>query len=267
MIRSGEKFDSNNSIKLIFEKVLHPSHPNEEYVGCTFLDGSQWKIRTYKNQSHQKNRYLQLIDYSLNTHHQEVFEFFKAVHDFYQQDLQIIIKIKDHAHLISKLRDAGFRGVRHTKIVRFDLEKAKPLMEQTVLERIKRGSNDFIEASALLFNYYQKTHESINPYSLNLEAFMKQLPDEYWVEKSNGEIVFCASFDQEELAYLASKEMNVTCEFSAFLTSLISELIKEFSIVECEIDDTCPLFSFMLVEFAGVARICEEYATFLWRDC
>ena len=131
-------------------------------------------ISIKKNHFHKKNIY---IDFDLDDMKNINRDSFKAISEENHAPLQMMIdgydtKKKDF------IEENGFNRVRtcYSMIVRRD-DLIKKETAKINLFLAKEGDEKYFELAKIYFEYYKKTHESINPLSVDFDEFKNILKE------------------------------------------------------------------------------------------
>lgn len=77
-----------------------------------------------------------------------------------------------------------------------------------------------------MYAYYVATHEKINPWTSNYEAFCKKLPETAYYAESVSEIIACAFVEGNEIVYICSRDREHFKEFARCLVTFILSQYK-----------------------------------------
>ena len=109
------------------------------------------------------------------------------------------------------------------------------------LVELSKGAALYDQACRILYNYYQKTHQAVNPLTADLNSFSRNLPDSVLAQVEKGQILHLAfieeASEETEIAYVATVDLP---SFANFSYSLVEKLFKRTSGIFFECDDTDP---------------------------
>lgn len=195
-------------------------------------------METYTNNFHSKNLYIKIKDIS-----QIRPEDFDKLIKKSGRDLQIGL-YSGEGDVIAFLKKCGFKLKRITyelEVGKFDLKN--PLTDDDIrLKKTTKGQKSYDICLKLLYNYYKKTHQSINPLSVGLEEFARTIPENAIYYEEYGKIIFAAFLENDEIAYLAGSDLKNP---EALIAATLREIFKENEKIYFEADNTDPLASMM----------------------
>lgn len=189
-------------------------------------------METYTNEFHNKHTYIKIND----------------IKKVKIGDLEALAKGKplqigiesNQVEVIDLLKKADFiikRKCYEVEATREDLKN--PLEPKKCKGKItKKSEKSYEKAAALNFEYYKKTHETVNPLTASFEEFKESLPERAFYYEKDGEILMAAFIENEEIAYLASFEDSLADEF---INDLLIYLFKNHQEIYFEADNTDPL--------------------------
>lgn len=114
-----------------------------------------------------------------------------------------------------------------------DLLAALPFQES----KIGKANSDQVEykdCCDLLFKYYKDTHETINPLTSTLDAFIKDLPNEVFYAGVNGGIQHAAFVKDNEIAYVSSNDKST---FNSFALTVANQIFATSKLIFFEADN------------------------------
>lgn len=156
-----------------------------------------------------------------------------------ERPLQIGV-YSDQLDLIDFIKKAGFvlrRKCYEVEVCREDLKN--PLKSWKIEGRLARKGEIYYEkACNLIYSYYKKTHEPVSPLTASLEEFKETLPCHVFYYEKDGELIFAAFIENDEIAYLAGFEEKLADEF---INDLLIYLFKNHQEIFFEADNTDPL--------------------------
>lgn len=186
-------------------------------------------ISIKKNHFHKKNIY---IDFDLDDMKNINRDSFKAISEEDHAPLQMMIdgydtKKKDF------IEENGFKRVRtcYGMIVRKNDMPTKSIAKLDLLHA-KEGEAIYDELAKIYFDYYKKTHKSINPLSVDFEEFKEILTKEvYYNEESSINLAFV---EDNEVAYVYTSDLDKADDF---FKSLCEKLFNNYEEIFFEADD------------------------------
>ncbi|MCW6678313.1 hypothetical protein NH286_04010 [Anaerococcus sp. NML200574] len=195
-------------------------------------------METYTNKFHSKNLYIKIKDMS-----QIKPEDFDKLIKKSGKALQIGI-YSDQEDVIAFIKKCGFRLRRVT----YELEVGKadlknPLIDKDLkLKKTTKGQKSYHTCLKLLYDYYKKTHQSINPLSLGLEEFACTIPENALYYEEKGQIIFAAFLEADEIAYISGFDLKNP---KNLIGATLLEAYKTNDKIYFEADTTDPLASMM----------------------
>lgn len=195
-------------------------------------------METYTNNFHSKNLYIKIKDIS-----QIRPEDFDKLIKKSGKALQIGI-YSGERDVIAFLKKCGFC----LKRVTYELEVGKadlknPLIDDDIkLKKSIKGQKAYDICLEILYAYYKKTHQSINPLSVDPEEFARAIPENTLYYEEDGKIIFAAFIENDEIAYLAGSDLKNP---KALIAATLIEALKENEKIYFEADNTDPLASMM----------------------
>ena len=186
-------------------------------------------ISIKKNHFHKKNIY---IDFDLDDMKNINRDSFKAISEENHAPLQMMIdgydtKKKDF------IEENGFKRVRNCygMIVRKD-DLIKKETAKINLLLAKEGDEKYFELAKIYFEYYKKTHESINPLSVDFDEFKKILTRDVYYNDEDG--MALAFVEDNEIAYVYASDI---AKADDFFKSLCEKLFNDYEEIFFEADD------------------------------
>ena len=198
-------------------------------------------METYTNKFHSKNLYIKIKD--INQIKPEDFDKLIKKSD---KALQIGL-YSDQTDVIAFLKKCGFSLRRIT----YELEVGKadlknPLIDKDLkLKKTTKDQKSYHICLKLLYDYYKKTHQDLNPLSLGLEEFARAIPEDALYYEEKGQIIFAAFLEGDEIAYLAGFDFKNPKDL---IEATLLEAYKTNDKIFFEADTTDPLAS-MLKDF------------------
>ena len=195
-------------------------------------------METYTNNFHSKNLYIKIKD--INQIRPEDFD--KLIKES-GKALQIGL-YSNQTDVIAFLKKCGFSLRRITyelEVGKADLKK--PLIDEGLkLKKTTKGQKSYHNCLKLLYDYYKKTHQSINPLSVGLEEFARTIPENALYYDENRKLIFAAFLENDEIAYLAGSDLKNP---KALIAATLIEAFKTNEKIYFESDNTDPLASMM----------------------
>lgn len=195
-------------------------------------------METYTNKFHSKNLYIKIKDVS-----QIKPEDFDKLIKKSGKALQIGL-YSDQDDVIAFIKKCGFSLRRIT----YELEVGKddlknPLIDKGIkLKKTTKGQKTYHTCLKLLYDYYKKTHQSINPLSVGLEEFARAIPENALYYEEKGRIIFAAFLEADEIAYIAGFDLKNP---KNLIGATLLEAYKTNDKIYFEADTTDPLASMM----------------------
>jgi len=201
-------------------------------------------LRQYENQYHRRNLYL---DFDLEDAAQ-LSQFVRET----SRTLQVMLPSVEQEK-IAILQDLGFTLRRRCHLM--EVSAAAYLGETTFgpLNCAERGDEAYLRCAEHLFQHYCTTHQAINPWTADFEAFAKQLPEMVWHD-NEGNFAFV---EEEEIAYVCGG-----VGFERFAACLLTKLFAEYAMISFEADDCDPFAMQLRAMFEDAAG--ESFDTYLY---
>jgi len=220
---------------------------NEDEIGT---------INTYKNSFHNKNCYLQLNlqKYDLLI----VKELFSKLMKIIQCPMQIMMSSEEVEKIVFLERGGFFckRKCYEVEVQRGDYIKNRH--QKIDANFCKRGCREYEKACELLYGYYAKSHESISPLTVDISTFSKKLPELVYYEERDDEIVNAAFVEEEEIAYVCTRDAE---RFEDFIKNIVELLFMENEGLFFECDD-CDWAAMKLLSLFDI-KVEESYNTYI----
>ncbi|WP_294795234.1 hypothetical protein [uncultured Fenollaria sp.] len=186
-------------------------------------------ISIKKNHFHKKNIY---IDFDLDDMKNINRDSFKAISEENHAPLQMMIdgddtKKKDfiEENGFNRVRTCYGMSVRRDDLIRKETAKINLFLA-------KEGDEKYFELAKIYFEYYKKTHESINPLSVDFDEFKNILTkDVYYNEEDCMALAFV---EDNEIAYVYASDIAKADEF---FYSLCEKLFNDYEEIFFEADD------------------------------
>ena len=189
-------------------------------------------METFTNKFHNNHTYIKINDISKVS---------SADFDGLVKDRPLQIGVySDQLDLIDFIKKVGFvlkRKCYEVEVCREDLKN--PLKSSKIEGRLARKGEKYYEkACNLIYSYYKKTHESVSSLTASLEEFKETLPCHVFYYEKEGELIFAAFIENDEIAYLTGFDLDLADDF---LDSLLEFSFKNHKKIFFESDTTAPL--------------------------
>lgn len=186
-------------------------------------------LNTYKNHFHNQNIYLEfdLEDMkNINT------DTFKTISKENHAPLQMMIN-SEETKKIDLIKENGFKRARvcYSMTVRKSDMISKNISELKLFHA-KEGEAIYDELAKIYFDYYKKTHESINPLSVDFDEFKEILTKEVYYNDESG--MNLAFVEDNEIAYVYTSDLDKADEF---FKGLCKKLFNDYEEIFFEADD------------------------------
>lgn len=186
-------------------------------------------IKTKKNPFHNQNLY---IDFDLEDIKNINTDTFKNISKENHAPLQMMLDSED-AVKRDFIKECGFKRMRvcYGMSVRKNDMATKCVAELDLLHA-KEGEAIYNDLAKIYFDYYKKTHKSINPLSVDFEEFKEILTKEvYYNEESSINLAFV---EDNEVAYVYTSDLDKADDF---FKSLCEKLFNNYEEIFFEADD------------------------------
>lgn len=186
-------------------------------------------ISIKKNHFHKKNIY---IDFDLDDMKNINRDSFKAISEENHAPLQMMID-GDDTKKKDFIEENGFKRVRSCygmSVRKDDLIKKETAKINLFLA--KEGDEKYFELAKIYFEYYKKTHESINPLSIDFDEFKNILTKDVYYNDEDG--IALAFVEDNEIAYIYASDLDRADEF---FYSLCEKLFNDYEEIFFEADD------------------------------
>lgn len=217
-------------------------------------------IETYENEFHKRNCYVKL---DLERYDMEnATEIFDILQEREKRPLQIMVDSTEYEK-IAFLEKAGFQCKRKSyelDVTANELRKLDTIMEKCTQDycECKKGNTEYDLCARFMYEYYRKKHEDINPLTAEYEMFLAKLPEEAFCKMYNGEVVHVAFVEENELAYVGTKDK---AEFKQFILGIVLKLFEKYEEICFECDD-CDEAAMTLKDLF-VQNVDESYDTYI----
>ncbi len=186
-------------------------------------------ISIKKNHFHKKNIY---IDFDLDDMKNINRDSFKAISEENHAPLQMMI---DHEETDKRdfIKNNGFKRMRvcYGMSVRKS-DMLKKCIAKLDLFHAKEGETIYDELAKIYFDYYKKTHKSINPLSVDFDEFKNILTKDVYYNDEDG--IALAFVEDNELAYVYASDLDKADDF---FKSLCEKLFNNYEEIFFEADD------------------------------
>ncbi len=186
-------------------------------------------ISIKKNHFHKKNIY---IDFDLDDMKNINRDSFKAISAENHAPLQMMIdgddtKKKDFIEKngFKRVRTCYSMSVRRDDLIRKETAKINLLLA-------KEGDEKYFELAKIYFEYYKKTHESVNALTVDFDEFKNILTKDVYYNDEDG--MALAFVEDNEIAYVYASDLDKTDEF---FYSLCEMLFNDYEEIFFEADD------------------------------
>ena len=186
-------------------------------------------ISIRKNHFHKKNIY---IDFDLDNMKNINRDNFKAISEENHAPLQMMID-GDDTKKKDFIEENGFKRVRtcySMSVIRDDLIRKETAKINLLLA--KEGDEKYFELAKIYFEYYKKTHESINPLTVDFDEFKNILTKDVYYNDDDG--IVLALVEDNEVAYVYASDLVKADEF---FYSLCEKLFNDYEEIFFEADD------------------------------
>lgn len=189
-------------------------------------------IKLYNNSFHTQNCYLQL---NLNSYDPIIAaELFKLLSRDINRPLQVM-SASDEEELITFLENGGFKCKRRC----YEMEVSP---ENYIAEAHKKmnfqyciqGSAEYDKCCLLMYHYYSRIHESVNPLTADYSTFTERLPKQAFYQYENEKAANVAFVEENEIAYVASSKLG---DFKDFIRSVVEAMFEKYENICFECDD------------------------------
>lgn len=186
-------------------------------------------ISIKKNYFHKKNIY---IDFDLDDMKNINIDTFRKISEENHAPLQMMI---DHEETDKRdfIKYNGFKrmrvcygmSVRRDDLIRKETAKINLLLA-------KEGDEKYFELAKIYFEYYKKTHESINALTVDFDEFKNILTKDVYYNEEDG--MALAFVEDNEIAYVYASDIAKADEF---FYSLCEKLFNDYEEIFFEADD------------------------------
>lgn len=209
-------------------------------------------ISIKKNHFHKKNIY---IDFDLDDMKNINIDTFRKISEENHAPLQMMI---DHEETDKRdfIKYNGFKRMR----VCYGMSVRKSDMPTKSIAKLdlfhaKEGEAIYDELAKIYFEYYKKTHESINPLSVDFDEFKNILTKDVYYNEEDG--MALAFVEDNEIAYVYASDLAKADEF---FYSLCEKLFNDYEEIFFEADDVDESAMRLKIIFSGgVDEITETW--------
>lgn len=186
-------------------------------------------INTKINPFHNQNIY---VDFDLDDMKNINIDTLRKISEENHAPLQMMI---DHEETDKRdfIKNNGFKRMRvcYSMSVRKS-DMLKKCIAKLNLFHAKEGEAIYNELAKIYFEYYKKTHESINPLSVDFEEFKEILTKEvYYNDESSINLAFV---EDNEVAYVYTSDLDKADDF---FKNLCEKLFNNYEEIFFEADD------------------------------
>lgn len=186
-------------------------------------------IKTKKNPFHNQNLY---IDFDLEDIKNINTDTFKDISKENHAPLQMML-VGNETEKRNFIKERGYKRAR----VCYSMTVSKSDMLSKDISGLKllhakKGEAIYNELAKIYFDYYKKTHESINPLSVDFDEFKEILTKEVYYNDESG--MNLAFVEEGEVAYVYTSNLDKADEF---FKSLCEKLFNDYEEIFFEADD------------------------------
>lgn len=228
----------------------------EENIFHLAWDGrSIGTVELYDNAFHQAHQYLRLRLAGSDPAWAELL--FSRLQAAVGKPLQVMVSSCD-APQTAFLTAGGF--VRRRRCYELEVTAADfcPPQDAVPLEIAVQGQPEYGECCRLLYDQYRKNHAAVNPLTASFSDFCAQLPEQVVYEKTGGQVCQAAFVEENEIAYLASADLEDVLPFAG---AVASRLFAQYGTVFFECDDCDPAAMALMGLFR--VEVQESYDTYV----
>lgn len=213
-------------------------------------------IKIYTNKYHQTNLYIvgDLLtkedDTALATLQHQT-----------QKTLQCMTS-STNEQVISVLDFMGFCCVRkcyELEVSAHDLVEISECNNENILCFTNEKTIEYDVCAYQMYQYYQQTHQPINPLTSTFEQFVDMLPNQVCYYLTGGEVTHVAFIEDNEIAYVYS---NHLVSFKQFALQLVQWLFKKYDTICFEVDNVDDVAMLLKSLFKDCASS-ETYDTYI----
>lgn len=225
-----------------------------------YLDGGSFGfIQMYDNPYHKRNCYIKLNLERLDPTISAVL--FNKLMKIVNRPLQVMINSGD-TQTAAFLTAGGFQCKRKCYEVEVYEKDLIGAAAQSSLLCAHPGEPEYDSCCKIMYEYYMKSHEAINPWTAEFTDFCEKLPAEVIYEINNGKIVNLAFVEDNEIAYIYTADRD---SFGPFAASLIGWLFSSGHETICFESDDCDWAAMQLrAMFANQDE--ESFDTYVYKS-
>ena len=209
------------------------------FIGHDTMNYTVWidkeeigRIELYRNNFHKSNYYIaiDLKKYDENIANELFEKFIKKI----KSSLQVMISSEERK-IISFLEAGGFKCKR--KCYGAEVTISDYIGDSNNKLKVyycETQSDEYKICCKQLFQYYSLVHEKINPLSVSYEEFINKLPIQVFFNQQGNEIMHIAFVEENEIAYVCSKETDT---FLEFINTVVLRLFEKYKSICFEYDD------------------------------
>lgn len=196
-------------------------------------------ILRYDNSFHKRNCYLKI---SMDVYSNGLScNLFRQLVQQIGQPLQVMVDSTD-TQLTFFLLEGGFFCRRKCYETEATLDDYVGTRLDIPICFAQRGEAMYAHCSEMMYCYYRESHAAINPLTASYTDFCHKLPQHVCYEMQDDKVIHCAFLEENEIAYVCSKESG---EFLRFAEGLICRLFSRYKTICFESDD-CDAISMQL---------------------
>lgn len=188
-------------------------------------------IKTYTNKYHQTNLYI--VGDLLTKEDDTVLA---TLQHQTQKTLQCMTS-STNEQVIFVLDFMGFCCVRkcyELEVSAHDLVEISECHNENILCFTNEKTAEYKLCAYQMYQYYQQTHQPINPLTATFEQFVDMLPNQVCYCMIDGEVTHVAFIENNEIAYVYS---NHFVSFKQFALQLVQWLFKKYDTICFEADN------------------------------
>lgn len=225
----------------------HDVYHNGELIGTVML---------FHNPHHMNNCYVRLEMNRLDTELSA--ELFGMLKEIAGCQLQVMVK-SDNVKMTSFLTAGGFVCKRKCYEAEVRITDYAGEIKKAPLCRSTAGKPEYEQSCRQMYEYYEASHEKINPLTADFKTFYKKLPQTGLYEKSETEIIHAAFVAGNEIAYVCSRDSE---HFKEFAQCLVTLMLSQYETI-CFESDNC---DWAAMELRGLFQNSDEtsYDTYVY---
>lgn len=209
-------------------------------------------INTKINPFHNQNIY---VDFDLDDMKNINIDTFRKISEENHAPLQMMI---DHEETDKRdfIKNNGFKRMRvcYGMSVRKN-DMATKCVAKLDLLHAKEGEAIYNDLAKIYFDYYKKTHKSINPLSVDFEEFKEILTKEvYYNEESSINLAFV---EDNEVAYVYTSDLDKADDFFKNLCEKLFNYYEEIFFEADDVDESAMRLKNIFID--GVDEITETW--------